>query len=185
VAILFPDAPMPAVSALQAPWMLQALLTMRGDRALAAEARRSSTNTEAPGAQSHDRADADPRSWTAVALDAHGRPAIALAAAGQELVVRVGAAPSSYLAALALRSLLDAVSVDPAWIEHETVRIAPAILRDWSREPGPIPDWRWRQGAPGDARWFWALVLALLAVEMVVRRTVGTRESRDEGARAA
>ena len=59
----------------------------------------------------------------------------------------------------------------------EPRRIPAATLAKWSRPPQPNAD------APvsdeGDRRWFWALALALLALESVLRRATRTAASED------
>jgi hypothetical protein len=48
--------------------------------------------------------------------------------------------------------------------------ISPAQLKAWTRAPASIPPDRFKPTAPGDARWLWALALALICVEWLVRR---------------
>lgn len=75
-------------------------------------------------------------------------------------------------AATAASAVADAVSrVASASLDaFEPVRISDEDLRSWSRPPGAPP-----ADAPpvdeGDRRWFWLLVLALLAVEHWLRRS--------------
>ena len=56
-----------------------------------------------------------------------------------------------------------------------------AELTGWSRQAPPVAAEAWRSGHSGvesDNRWCWALVLALLAVESIVRgRNTGRRRT--------
>lgn len=62
----------------------------------------------------------------------------------------------------------------------EPVRIDEAQLRAWSRAPGAVPADA-RPADEGDRRWFWALALALMALEHVLRRAA-TRPAAAEAA---
>ena len=129
----------------------------------------------------------DPRSggaWVTVLEDPRGEPLIRAAAASQRLVVDVAARPSEFLAAAALRAVLLGRAGGVALDEQEVAAIAPEVLARWTRVPPPLDSTStgWRQATP-DARLCWALALALLAIEGVVRRQrTGGREVRADAA---
>jgi hypothetical protein len=152
------------------PWMLRTLVAMRRDRSLVEAARE------------HRRAgQALASSALVVARDASGAPVVAAAPQGNELVLIVAAAPADYLAAATLRSALLARRGRPDWGEHEVGQIPARQLADWTREPGPfVTTGRPSDSmSPGDSRWVWVTVLALLGIEALVRRKRSTREPSD------
>lgn len=96
------------------------------------------------------------------------------AATGSARVVRmlrpsVAAAAADETAA----ALIRAAGRPPAAIEP--VLIAPERLQEWSRQPGP-PALNAPPADEGDRRWFWALALALLALEWWLGRDRGGRQ---------
>jgi hypothetical protein len=160
LTLVFPGAPMPAVDAIRAPWMIDALLRARADERLRAAA-------------SAHSADVDPHLpavWRPIVLGGSGHPLVAVAAAQQNLAAYVSASPATFVAAAALRSLLYAVAPPPLWTEHEIESVGASQLAAWTRQPGPRPGQRSGK-APGDARWVWGLALLMLAIETAVRRT--------------
>jgi hypothetical protein len=87
------------------------------------------------------------------------------------MIVRVGASSDSFVAAAALRAALAGRATRDGWAEREVRTIPPARLAAWTRAPGPAAPDAWRQSAPGDARWLWAAVLAMLGIEAAIRRS--------------
>ena len=98
-------------------------------------------------------------------------PAIRARSQGDALVFDVEAASDSYLAAATLRGVLTARhgGTARAYAEYEVAAIDDVQLAAWSRSAGPVQMAMWRHAERNDARWFWGLVLGLLAVESVVR----------------
>jgi hypothetical protein len=97
-------------------------------------------------------------------------PLISAAAEGDGLIVSVSGSPSDVLALAAVRAFLNAAAVTPDWRELEVESTPASQLKAWTRGAGPIPNERFRSTPPGDARWLWALALALLCAEWIVRR---------------
>ena len=100
-----------------------------------------------------------------------GADAAATDATGARIIrMPVPAPPSA--AADAVLAALRAVSPRPD--RFEPVRLTPAQLSAWSRQPGSPP-----ADAPlqdeGDRRWLWGAVLALLALEAWMRRSRADR----------
>jgi Aerotolerance regulator N-terminal len=181
LGILFSGGSLPSeVSSPRAEWMTRALIAMRRDAVLREAAERLPGDGDGDGSQPLPDAP-----WVPVAHDGSGRTVVAIAALGHELVARLMARPSDYLAVAAIHTLLVATSEPPAWIDRELQRIPEAQLQAWTRPPGPMPAGRWRTSGPGDARWCWAMVLVLLGLETIVRRTRPHRLSSEESARAA
>jgi hypothetical protein len=107
----------------------------------------------------------------------HGAaPRIRTRSEGDALVVDLQADPDSYLAAATLRGVLTARHGGTAreYAEQEVATIDDGQLAAWSRAAGRIQTEMWRHAGRNDARWFWGIVLGLLAVETVVRRRPGS-----------
>ena len=160
LTFVFAGQPAPAVTAMREPWMIAALVGARQSTTMriAADAHR--------GGQRLSLSDA----WTTVARMPAGEPLVSAAAAGERLTVAVAAAPADLLSVVAVRTMLTASVAPPDWTALEPERIPPSHLKAWARPAAPIPPERFKPSAPGDARWLWALTLALLGVEWVVRR---------------
>jgi len=160
MTFIFPGGAMPTGAPLRVPWMIAALVAAREDRALlqAAASRRSAKSSPLSPA------------WTPVVHSATGEPVISAAAEGDGLIVWIFAEPSDVLALAAVRAFLTAGAAAPDWRELEVESIPASQLKAWTRVAGPIPNERFRSTPPGDARWLWALALALLCAEWIVRR---------------
>jgi Aerotolerance regulator N-terminal len=160
MTFLFPGVPMPAAAPPSVPWMIAALAAAREDPALrdAAASRREAKVVTLSAA------------WVPVVRSASGAALVLMAAEGDGLVVSVAAKPSDVLAVAAVRAFLTAAVATPDWLELEVEAISPSQLKAWTRAAGPIPLERFEPTPPGDARWLWALALALLCAEWVVRR---------------
>ena len=174
VMLAVAGAAVPRVAAPREAWMIRAIARMAEDDRLQAAA------AAVPAGHATT---AEP--WVAVAHNASGAAIAHAAAAGEALLVQVAAKAEAFVSAAALRALLEAAADPPAWREREVERIPRAQLQQWTREPGAIAADQWKQSAPGDARWMWALVLVLLGVETIVRRRTDAAPVRDEVDRAA
>ncbi len=160
IAFFFPGVPAPSAAPPRVPWMIAALTAAREDPALrdAAASRREAKALTLSAA------------WVPVVRSASGGVLVSAAAAGDGLTVSVSAEPSDVLSVAAVRAFLTAVAATPDWRELEVEAISPSQLKTWTRTAGPIPPGRFKPTPPGDARWLWALALALLCVEWVMRR---------------
>jgi aerotolerance regulator-like protein len=142
-----------------AAWMTRTVLRMRGDRMLIDAARAHVHRGEIPDL-----------SGFVVARDAQDAPVVTAFQRGSELVLMVAAAPETFLSAATLQSALVARRGEPNWNNREVARIPSATLAAWTRVPGRVDLTDPRPRAPGDARWVWAVVLALLILEPLVRK---------------
>lgn len=107
-----------------------------------------------------------------------GRVLVVWEGADEAAVQRVGANGATLIrmsrpeaassAASAVIAAVEQVTAPPS-DRLEPVRIDDAQLRAWSRAPEGVPADA-RPADEGDRRWFWALALALLALEHVLRR---------------
>jgi hypothetical protein len=161
LALVFVDGPMIREKGRStlAPWMLRTVVRMRRDPLLLEAARvhvRGAPAAELPG--------------IAIALDRRGAPVLAAFPRGSELVLLVAAAPADFLTVAALQRALVARRGEPRWDEHEVVRIPGPTLASWTRAPRSVSETDIRPPAPGDARWMWGGVLALLVLETVLRK---------------
>ena len=102
-----------------------------------------------------------------VAWEGAEEAAVQRAANGASLVRMSRPDPASS-AASAVIAAVEQVTAPPT-ASLEPVRIDEAQLRAWSRAPGAVPADA-RPADEGDRRWFWALALALLALEHLLRR---------------
>lgn len=89
-------------------------------------------------------------------------------AANGATLIRMSRPEPASSAASAVIAAVEQVTAPPSG-RLEPVRIDDAQLRAWSRAPGGVPADA-RPADEGDRRWFWALALALLALEHVLRR---------------
>lgn len=96
-------------------------------------------------------------------------------ASGDAKIIRVAERPTGFRAVHVLRSIVAEALDDPA-APREPRRISSADLARWSRPPGAVPSDAVKQDE-GDRRALWALALALLIVESVLRRS--DRRQRD------
>ena len=98
------------------------------------------------------------------------------------IAVFTDADPGSLEAATLMAAILRVAgpqALTPA--EREPDTLAPATLQAWQRDPAPRPALG-RNSGRSDGRWFWALALALLALETGMRRS--TRVASSEVAHA-
>jgi Aerotolerance regulator N-terminal len=172
LTMIFPGAVLPAVEPLRVHWMVDALATASADDRLRTVA----------SARLGELAGGPGEPWVPVVRNGSGQPLVLVAAANQDLVAYVSAAPSELVAAAALRSLLSAVVAPPNWRDREVERLSASQLAGWTREANPSAA-RWTPQSPGDARWLWGLALLLLLIEGVARRAYPT--AREQQAHAA
>jgi hypothetical protein len=167
IAILLDESASPGNPAsIQAGWMLQTVLRLREDAALARLA-----------ASSPARALTRPGSWTDVLRNGEGKLVMRAASIGRELLIEISAPAGSLAAAGAVRAALLARLGGVEQPEEEIARMSSAQLSAWNRQPGAVDAAMWRNSTSNDARWFWAAVLVLLAVEQWVRsRSVSKAE---------
>lgn len=102
-----------------------------------------------------------------VAWEGADEAAVQRVANGATLIRMSRPEPASS-AASAVIAAVEQVTAPPS-DRLEPVRIDDAQLQAWSRAPGGVPA-EARPADEGDRRWFWALALALLALEHVLRR---------------
>ena len=108
---------------------------------------------------------------TVIARDVAGSAVVRAGVEGDELVIEVAAPSTSYLAAATVRAGLEAVRGPLSRRDQEIVRIPQDRLASWIRSPGAVEQSAWRQAAASDARWLWAAVLILMAIEQWMRRS--------------
>jgi hypothetical protein len=101
------------------------------------------------------------------AIQAHITPT----SANGELVVLVDDVPDSVRSASIASAMLGTLLQPLPWSEFEPDTIAPEQLRSWERQPSGSTSSV--SGEP-QGRWVWLLVLALLGVEMWMRRRQAT-----------
>jgi hypothetical protein len=93
------------------------------------------------------------------------------AAAAGELQLFPAVAPGSVGSAALIAAAARAGSPHPAAEELIATPIADATLRSWERPASEVTPGVGQDPNQVDSRWMWALALALLALETVVRRT--------------
>jgi hypothetical protein len=108
--------------------------------------------------------------WTAVAVDRSGLPMVQAATQGGALVMRIGAAPESFVAAAAVRALLAARAGATSRPDQEVLRTPAETLSAWSRPAAGVDSDAWRRVESSDSRWFWLLAVLLLLLEGRIRR---------------
>ena len=151
-----------------ASWMRHTLMRLQRDPDLkaASDGLRAATPLASLG-------DTAPAAWLVVSRDVAGKPLVAAAAAGAELVIDVAAGYDTFLAAAVVRGALAARRAPHDYAELEPARIDASTLAAWGRPPAPaaVPS------GPGafrgvdrtDARWCWLGVLVLLGLEQWLR----------------
>ena len=178
--VLSDPAANPAVASITVPWMAAAAAGIARDPDLAAAAARIPSGFSG--------ASVNTAPWQILARAADGRPLVAAAAAANRFVV-ASAAPASELATpVLLRSIANAIAGAPALQHAEVMPIADAQLQRWSRPSAPPSSQRIETVDRDDRRWFWLAVLALLALEMWMRRARRAdlpREQHEDHARVA
>jgi hypothetical protein len=109
--------------------------------------------------------------WVPVVRARGGGGLVAASASGATLVVHVASDAGSFLAAAVVRAALDGRARAGSRVaEQEILVTPPAEVAALAREPGPVGADAVRNIERTDARWVWAGVLVLLALEAVVRR---------------
>jgi hypothetical protein len=180
IAIRFATDAAPAIKfeRVQNGWMLRRLLRLQEE-----------VDRVAHGTGSAVRSLSDSAPWSVLIRDASGKPLVAAASAGNELVLDVAASSDSFFAALVVRSALAARRAPADFDESEISRLDSASLSALGRPAAPIdlralPPDAWRHANSTDSRWCWVVVLLLLGIEQLVRTRAGNNR-RTEGSRVA
>jgi hypothetical protein len=159
VAVAFEGAALPAVRRLKTGWMLETVLRLHGDREIAQACEKS-------GAKTPVHSDVP---WHTLCYGSDGRALVSAAATDSALLIHVSAPASAFLAAAVVRGVLVARQGSVARPEDEVRAMSSAELTKLMRAPGPVTRIQ-EFGQTSDARWCWALVLALMAIEILARR---------------
>ena len=159
VAVAFEGAALPAVRPLKTGWMLETVLRLHGDREIAQAC-------EKRGATTPGRSDGP---WHTLCSDSDGGALVSAAATDSALFIHVSAPASAFLAAAVVRGVLVARQGSDARPEGEVRTMSSGELTKLMRAPGPVTRIQ-GFGQTSDARWCWALVLALIAIETLARR---------------
>jgi hypothetical protein len=171
VVLLFPGAAdytarVAAARPPDAPWMTDAVTRMRRDPVLA-DAAGAANDVPAPDGFLAVTAGA-----FAAAGDFDGRDA---------LLLLVRSEPGSIATAALIAATARALAPAPDVREFEPAVVSDDVLARWARTAdAAVPSAAGMNGSPSDARWFWLLCLALIAVESVLRR--GRRAAPEEDA---
>jgi hypothetical protein len=161
VAIAFTGAVLPTgVRRLKSGWMVETVLRLKADRAIA----------DASGEGSASAMARDDGVWHALFEDLEGRTVVRAAAVESALLVEVAAPPSAFLAAAVVRGVLSATGETPSRPENEIRLMSNAELSKLARPAVPVTRDVRTPGLTSDARWCWVVVLALLLLEARVRR---------------
>jgi hypothetical protein len=153
-----------SATALRAPWMADVVARLRADSLLIAAA-----------SIAHAVATSAPDSAVAIVVartDA-GRPAIVAAEAqldGRDRLSLFTLDVSSLTTAALMAATTRALSVAAPLREMEPSTVADDVLRSWQREPASTVASEDNVTGASDARWFWMVALALLALEGWLRR---------------
>ena len=174
LAVVFAGAPAQVVRALDTRWMIETAVRMKADVELADACAAS----EAVARQSGDAP------WHVLRRDRKGQAIVRAAAAGPALLIDVAAPPSAFASAAVVRGALIARQGSTARPEHEVRSMPGADLTALTRSPSPLKTYVPGPGQVADSRWCWALVIVLLAFEVVVRRerNVSRQEGRADAA---
>jgi hypothetical protein len=173
-----------------APWMGDAITWMALDPELAAEARAAHASSERPMEAG----------WVAVAHDPSGHVIVAATAAAAPeawrradgpasaqpvpaLWILARADPRSTLLPALVRSVLHARMPDASLREAEVLPISDAQLERWRRPAGDVDAQSIRDPDVSDRQWIWTMVVALLGVEMLIRRRMTRVDAAEDGSR--
>lgn len=169
-----PDDPAtPRLQTVLPGWMLRTLLRFQNDM-----------QAQAPSTERAVRTLGESQPWSVLHRDSTGKPLVAAAAAGSDLVVDVAARPDGFFAAAVVRSLLGARRGPGDDREEEVARVDETVLSALNREAAPL-DVRvgtsdvWKHADSTDGRWCWAVALVLLGAEQWLRSR--TSRSRQQG----
>jgi hypothetical protein len=146
------------LSPVRTAWMRAAIVRIASDRDVRSGADASSAAGSSP-----------PGAWMTVVRSPAGLPLVRGASIGPSLVLHVAEGPDGFLGAAVVRAAL--IGRESVFAEHEIARIPEPDLTAWSRDPAPVGPEAVIHVDRTDARWCWALVLALLGLETVLRRS--------------
>jgi hypothetical protein len=97
----------------------------------------------------------------------------------QYLTIFAGTAPGTVASARLLSHLIDTAS--PAGAQDLDPGTIPAAdLERWQRPATPAPAPAMDREGPSDGPWLWVLVLALLGIEFVVRRSIDRARAEED-----
>jgi hypothetical protein len=160
IAIVFRGARAPSnLSGVAPGWMLSTAVRLMDDPDVQAGASQVAGSFD-PGAEP----------WIDIAAGTNGKTLVRAAAYGSELAIEVADSPESFLAAAVVRGALVAREPALSFTEQEIVRTPAEALAAFTRAPAPVGREVAVHVERSDARWFWAFVLVLLAVESVLRK---------------
>jgi hypothetical protein len=108
--------------------------------------------------------------WQVLAVAGDGRPLAAAAESADRLLVASAAEAANLATPVLLRSIANSIAAVPDLQKAEVIPIADAVLKQWSRVPGPVVSPRIETVDRDDRRWWWMAVLCLLALEHWIRR---------------
>jgi hypothetical protein len=146
-------------------WIVRTLMRLQSDDDL----RGTSSSVVGSGLPASDR-------WTVVAVDRNGGPLARVSTSNGQLLMQVGAPADSFVAAAAVRALLEARAGDPSHPDQEILRTPPEILAARSRSAAAVEADAWRRAEGTDGRWLWLAAAILLGIEQALRRPA-SRES--------
>ncbi len=149
----------PGMTSLRQRWMLRAALRVGEDGAVI-----STASTTVPA-----NVGSVESPWTPLVNDSHRQPLVWVAAANDELVLRIASSPDSLFSAAVVRAALAARHPGDEYAEQEIASVEPATLSAWTRGPGPVDHSAWRRANSNDSRWCWLAALVLLGVEQWLR----------------
>ena len=152
------SAPAPTV---RASWIADAIAMVMRDDELQAAATEVDATLDAGF---------DQRPWIVITVGRGGRPLVSASESAAGLTIVSAADPTSVITPLLVRSVANALSPAPELRGAEIMPIPDAQLRSWQRPAGPVRTLRLDTLEQDDRRWFWALVIGLLALETFVRR---------------
>ncbi len=157
------------VSSVRRGWMLRTALGIRADHAVVSTSAFAEAPADKASAVAATQAVRVELPWTPLVSDRQQRPLLLVAAANNELVLRIAASPQSLFSAAVVRAALRARHGVDDYAEQEIAAIEPAALAAWTRSPGSVDRHAWRTADANDSRWCWLAALVLLGVEQWLR----------------
>jgi hypothetical protein len=156
------------------PWAADAIARIARDQEL------QTAGAEVPTGFTDPRFTMAP--WRPLLSASDGRPLAAAASAPSGLILVSAAEPSRLVTPLLLRALINGLGARPDLLGAEVLPIPDTQLQAWTRPAAPVAAPRIDRVEQDDRRGLWALVLALLALEALVRRTrtAGAIEPHEE-----
>jgi hypothetical protein len=159
---------------LTAPWMVETLSRIANDlelqRVVVGVREASEPRT------ADDEARTANEGWAVLLRDRERRPLLGAAAAEsadgrEELLLHAPVPSGSFIATAIVRAALAARHGLVAISEREVARMPASQLHAWTRAAAPVTRDEAVRAGFSDARWIWGLVLLLLGLETIARRT--------------